>query len=140
MPPDSHEISESDGTSDFTSEWYQGSCQGDAYAFPETHELIQQLRQDLIINSLKTKNVFADTPLCSVTEGFALMAPVQPNEASEPHILAIGTDCSGMEAPLQALNNMNIRYSHIFSCENDPQAIKTILGNFLPFLRVVAIR
>jgi DNA (cytosine-5)-methyltransferase 1 len=46
--------------------------------------------------------------------------------------LRVGTDCSGIEAPLQALNLLNIPYKHIFSCDNDPHVVKSIKANHNP--------
>jgi len=34
-------------------------------------------------------------------------------------ILRVGTDCSGIEAPIQALIQMNIPFKHVFSSEID---------------------
>ena len=44
--------------------------------------------------------------------------------------LKIGTDCSGIEAPIQALRLLNIPHKHIFSCHNDPHVVKSIKANF----------
>ena len=33
--------------------------------------------------------------------------------------ITIGTDCSGMEAPIQAIKNLQIKYKHKFSCDID---------------------
>ena len=49
-----------------------------------------------------------------------------------PTLLRIGTDCSGMEAPIQALRNLQAPHEHVFSSEIDSHCIKTILGNFPP--------
>jgi DNA (cytosine-5)-methyltransferase 1 len=46
--------------------------------------------------------------------------------------LKIGTDCSGIEAPIQALKQMKIDFSHEWSCEIDKFAIESILGNYEP--------
>ena len=47
--------------------------------------------------------------------------------------LRIGTDCSGIEAPIEALKkiciNHNFKYKHIFSSEIDKYAIKYIKAN-----------
>jgi len=37
-------------------------------------------------------------------------------------VLKIGTDCSGIEAPVQALIQMNIQHEHVWSCEIDKHA------------------
>ena len=44
--------------------------------------------------------------------------------------IRIGTDCSGMEAPVQAMRNLGVRYSHEFSCDVDRYARATIAANF----------
>jgi site-specific DNA-cytosine methylase len=44
-------------------------------------------------------------------------------------VLRVGTDCSGMEAPIQALKNLNIDFKHIFSSEIDASCIETIQAN-----------
>lgn len=49
-------------------------------------------------------------------------------------ILRIGTDCSGIEAPIQALNKLKIKYKHIWSCEIDKHAQKSIKANYNPNL------
>lgn len=50
--------------------------------------------------------------------------------------IRIGTDCSGIEAPVQALKKLKkrygITYEHIFSSEIDPYAIKFIKANYKP--------
>lgn len=47
-------------------------------------------------------------------------------------VLTIGTDCSGIEAPLEALNQMGIKYEHKWSCEIDNFARKSIQANYNP--------
>jgi len=44
----------------------------------------------------------------------------------------VGTDCSGIEAVLYALQKLNINYKHIFSCDNNANVKKSILSNFNP--------
>lgn len=46
--------------------------------------------------------------------------------------IKIGTDCSGMEAPIQAMKNLGIPYHHIFSCDFDDGVKNTIEANFKP--------
>lgn len=46
--------------------------------------------------------------------------------------LKYGSDCSGIEAPLQALMNLNIDVKHVFSSESDPFARKSLLANYKP--------
>ena len=52
-------------------------------------------------------------------------------------IIKIGTDCSGIEAPIQALHKIckrrkQLSYHHSFSSEIDPYAIKCINENYNP--------
>lgn len=47
-------------------------------------------------------------------------------------ILRIGTDCSGIESPIIALNMLDIDYSHEFSCDNNKTIKKIIKDNFNP--------
>ena len=49
----------------------------------------------------------------------------------------IGTDCSGIEAPIQALDKLvkrfnHLSYHHVFSSEIDPYAISIIKENYKP--------
>ena len=46
--------------------------------------------------------------------------------------IRIGTDCSGIEAPIQALEKLNISYKHVFSCDIDPYCIQSIKANYKP--------
>tara|TARA_R110002153_G_scaffold8694_6_gene36937 strand:+ start:1362 stop:2279 length:918 start_codon:yes stop_codon:yes gene_type:complete len=47
-------------------------------------------------------------------------------------VLRVGTDCSGIECPIQALQNINIPFEHVWSSETDRWCIKNILANFNP--------
>jgi len=51
---------------------------------------------------------------------------------TQSRILRVGTDCSGIEAPLQALENLKVQYVHKFSCDNDKQVRQSIKANFNP--------
>ena len=46
--------------------------------------------------------------------------------------LRIGTDCSGIEAPIQALIQLNIPHKHIWSSDIDKWCIKSIKANYNP--------
>jgi DNA (cytosine-5)-methyltransferase 1 len=46
--------------------------------------------------------------------------------------LRIGTDCSGIEAPIVALQQLKIPFVHEFSSEIDKYCISTIKANFNP--------
>jgi len=47
-------------------------------------------------------------------------------------MLRVGTDCSGIEAPIQALIQMNISFKHVFSSEIDKFCIQSIKANYDP--------
>lgn len=47
-------------------------------------------------------------------------------------LLRVGTDCSGIEAPIQALGQLGIPFRHIFSSEIDKYCIKSIKANYNP--------
>jgi DNA (cytosine-5)-methyltransferase 1 len=47
-------------------------------------------------------------------------------------MLRIGTDCSGIEAPIQALQQLGIPFEHSFCCEKDPFALQSIQANYTP--------
>ena len=46
--------------------------------------------------------------------------------------LRIGTDCSGIEAPIQALKQLNINFEHKWACEIDNFARKSLEANYEP--------
>ena len=46
--------------------------------------------------------------------------------------LKVGTDCSGIEAPIQALRKFKIPYTHEFSSDIDKHAIESIKANYKP--------
>ena len=47
-------------------------------------------------------------------------------------MIRIGTDCSGIEAPIQALKRMGIPFRHRFSCEKDIHCQESIQANYHP--------
>lgn len=47
-------------------------------------------------------------------------------------MITIATDCSGIEAPIEALKQLKISHKHIWSCEIDKDAIKSIKANYSP--------
>lgn len=46
--------------------------------------------------------------------------------------LRVATDCSGMEAPILELRALGVNHRHVFSCEVDGPARRTIHANFRP--------
>jgi DNA (cytosine-5)-methyltransferase 1 len=53
-------------------------------------------------------------------------------KAREIKNIRIGTDCSGIEAPIIALELLNIPHKHIFSCDNNKEVQNSIFNNFNP--------
>jgi len=47
-------------------------------------------------------------------------------------MLRVGTDCSGIKAPIMALQMMNIPFSHEFSSDIDTDCIASIKANYNP--------
>ena len=66
--------------------------------------------------------------------------PAMPAQQTAPTIITIGTDCSGMDAPIKALQKLHVEFQHKFSCENDKEAVKTIMANFKPEIMESDIR
>lgn len=46
--------------------------------------------------------------------------------------LRVATDCSGIEAPIQALKDLKVNFEHIWSCEIDKYCIESIKANYKP--------
>jgi len=46
--------------------------------------------------------------------------------------MKVGTDCSGIEAPMQALQRLHVPFDHVFSSEINPFAIQSIEANYKP--------
>jgi DNA-cytosine methyltransferase len=49
-----------------------------------------------------------------------------------PPTIRVGTDCSGTEAPLFALDRLKVEYEHIFSCDTNPFVKESIMANKPP--------
>lgn len=47
-------------------------------------------------------------------------------------VLRVGTDCSGIEAPIEALIQLKVPFAHKWSCEKDKFARKSIEANYKP--------
>jgi DNA (cytosine-5)-methyltransferase 1 len=47
-------------------------------------------------------------------------------------MLRIGTDCSGIEAPIEALKQLGIPFEHKWACEKDKYALESIKANYNP--------
>lgn len=46
--------------------------------------------------------------------------------------IRVGTDCSGIEAPIQALRNLRVPHVHVFSSDVDEKCARTAAANFKP--------
>jgi len=46
--------------------------------------------------------------------------------------LSVATDCSGMETPIMALQNLGVEVNHVFSCDVNKHAKATIMANYPP--------
>ena len=64
------------------------------------------------------------------TPGPSCTPSIEENKTTR--CLVVGTDCSGLEAPIQALDNIGIVYQHAFSSDTDAECRKTISANFKP--------
>ena len=53
-------------------------------------------------------------------------------ERRRPLKIRVATDCSGMETPIQAFDNLGIPYDHVFASDLDVNAKKFIQSNFRP--------
>ena len=58
-------------------------------------------------------------------------------ESKGTMVLRVGTDCSGIDAPIQALMNLRIPFVHVFSNDTDVLCGETITANFHPKSLVV---
>jgi DNA (cytosine-5)-methyltransferase 1 len=47
-------------------------------------------------------------------------------------MFTVATDCSGIEAPLQALKQMKVKHRHLWSCDNDKFVKESIDANYKP--------
>jgi len=66
---------------------------------------------------------------------FFCEVPTMPTPSSSTiraSSITVGTDCSGIEIPIQALINMGIPFHHIFSSDTDDDVVKTIKANYSP--------
>ena len=51
-----------------------------------------------------------------------------------PAELTVGSDCSGIEAGIQALKLLGIKVKHMYSCDNDAKVRKSIVANYNPLV------
>ena len=52
-----------------------------------------------------------------------------PVSIEQKEEFSIGTDCSGLDIPILALENIGVKFKHKFSCDNDRQIrIRSVQG------------
>ena len=56
----------------------------------------------------------------------------RPPQAVRGATLRVGTDCSGIEAPLHALQQLGVPYEHVFSSEICATTRRQLLANHAP--------
>ena len=93
----------------------------------------QSQRDSALSPTAKARSALLRRPVGAVAPASLGMAEVSAS-CPDPgmKILSVGTDCSGMEAPIQALQNMQIPIDHVFSCDNCPKVVSTIKANHQP--------
>ncbi len=62
------------------------------------------------------------------TDGARGRRAEQPRDIRGP--LRVGTDCSGIEAPIQAFENLDVECKHVFSSDKDPHVQQMVRANF----------
>ncbi len=62
------------------------------------------------------------------TDGARGRRAEQPRDIRGP--LRVGTDCSGIEAPIQAFENIDVEFKHVFSSDKDPHVQQMVRANF----------
>ena len=65
----------------------------------------------------------------------AVVSSAMPTTRSKSNVkttLTVGTDCSGIEIPIQSMENMNISFRHKFRSEIDPKAREIVSTYFKP--------
>jgi hypothetical protein len=70
-------------------------------------------------------------PIPSAKTPIVIEKPVPVTNLKNP--IVVVTDCSGMECPIVALENLGVRIVHIASCDVDKSAKKFIIHNFKPY-------
>lgn len=96
--------------------------------------------QSRISNANAMKRAFDNFHEVNETEGcyfkeaetFFCEGVITPEQRETSSKIRIGTDCSGMEAPIQAARNLKLHYDHVFSSEIDKKVVQTINANFPP--------
>ncbi len=86
--------------------------------------------QRTLADALAEKNFFQGTPSAG---GNAKRTKAKTrSHFGSSNSLRVGTDCSGMEAPIQALRNLGVSFTHVFSSDTDEKVRRTIRANYPP--------
>ena len=65
-----------------------------------------------------------------LSEENILLIMDQVDTKNLPDQLVVGTDCSGIEAPIEALRQLDVKVIHKFSSDNDAHVLKSIKANY----------
>ena len=68
----------------------------------------------------------------TTTSSDSMEAVNESSDCDQALTIRVGTDCSGMEAPIQSLQNLGVRYDHVFASDRDKHVRATIEANFKP--------
>ena len=95
-------------------------------------EISRKTAYDLYCEVHDKKNKFAEDAHSFFCDGVAMWNP-SPSTRRLSSIL-VGTDCSGIEAPIFALINMGIPFIHSFASDIDKDVVRTIKANTQPLI------
>ena len=95
-------------------------------------EIQKQKAYDLYCQVHDKKNKYAEDAKSFFCNGEATWNPSPLTKRSSS--ILVGTDCSGIEAPIIALINMGIPFIHNFSSDIDKDAVRTIKANTPPLI------
>ena len=94
---------------------------------PLTHKISSAVHGGNKIAQIRKKKM----PILSAKTPIVIEKPVPVTNLKNP--IVVVTDCSGMECPIVALENLGVRIVHIASCDVDKSAKKFIIHNFKPY-------
>ena len=95
-------------------------------------EISQKTAYDLYCEVHDKKSKFAEDAHSFFCDGVAMWNP-SPSTRRLSSIL-VGTDCSGIEAPIFALINMGIPFIHSFASDIDKDVVRTTKANTQPLV------
>ena len=95
-------------------------------------EINQKRAYDLHCDVHEKKSKFAEDAQSFFCEGMAMWNPSPSTRRLSS--ISVGTDCSGIEAPIFALINMGTPFEHSFSSDIDKDVVRTIKANTQPLI------